>query len=92
MRLTQVTLIILQAFLAALGEHLSGAEIRRKTGLASGSIYPALKRLEKAGWLTGKWEDVDPRIKGQPRCRLYALSETGIAEARAALDERAPQV
>lgn len=90
-RFTHVTLIVLRAFLDASGEMLSGAEIGRKTGLSSGSRYPILKRLEQAGWLTSEWEDVDPRLKGQPRCRLYALSETGMMEARTALEERARQ-
>jgi DNA-binding PadR family transcriptional regulator len=91
-RLTQVTLIVLRAFLDAPEDSLSGAQIRRKTGIVPGSLYPTLKRLEKAGWLKAEWEDVDPRAKGQPRCRLYALSETGIALACAALKERVPQV
>jgi DNA-binding PadR family transcriptional regulator len=91
MRLTQVTLMVLRAFLDMPGEMQSGAQIGRTTGIGPGSLYPTLKRLEKAGWLTARWEDVDPRIKGQPRCRLYTLSETGLTEARTALAERAPQ-
>ncbi len=38
-----------------------------------GAIYPALKRLEKAGWIAGK---VDSSHQARPR-RVYSLSREG---------------
>jgi hypothetical protein len=29
------------------------------TGLASGTLYPLLVRLERAGWVAARWEDID---------------------------------
>lgn len=63
-------------------EPISGADIARATGLASGTLYPILFRIEEAGWLTSKWEDVDPRDVKRPRRRLYEMTSLGAANAR----------
>lgn len=42
--------------------------------LPEGTIYPALYRLEDAGFLTSDWAEVDGR-----RRRMYALSKRGKA-------------
>lgn len=65
----------------------AGADIARATRVASGTPYPLLGRLEAAGWIVGRWEDVDPRVVGRPRRRLYGLTEIGMRRARAELDE-----
>lgn len=40
-----------------------------------GSLYPALHRLERKGWLTAKWE---PAVKGQKReLKYYRLTPAG---------------
>jgi PadR family transcriptional regulator PadR len=80
-RRTQTTLVVLRAFIDAPGEALSGAEIGRRTGIPSGSRYPLLDRLEKAGWLEGWWEDIDPHKAARPRARLYSLTRLGRQEA-----------
>jgi PadR family transcriptional regulator PadR len=59
----------------------AGADIRRSTGLESGTLYPILARLENAGWVESKWEEVDPREAGRPRRRLYRITPTGEREA-----------
>ena len=33
-----------------------GFDVMAVTGLASGTVYPALRRLEDAGYLLSKWE------------------------------------
>jgi PadR family transcriptional regulator PadR len=38
-----------------------------------GSLYPALHRLERKGWLAGKWENRD----GKRELKYYRLSATG---------------
>ncbi len=49
---------------------------------AHGTLYKALSRMEKSGWLTSEWEDADTAIaEGRPRRRLYSIT----AEGRAAL-------
>src|SRR4029450_2538403 len=41
--------------------------------------------LEGVGWLTSRWEDVDPRVEGRPARRYYQLTSDGLEPARAAL-------
>ncbi len=54
------------------------------TGLPSGTVYPALSRLERSGHLRSRWEDAElaHREKRPPR-RYYTITASG-AEA---LDE-----
>ena len=40
--------------------------------LAEGTVYPALHRLERAGWVRSRWTVVDQR-----RRRVYQLTPTG---------------
>ena len=55
---------------------------------AYGTLYKALDRLERAGYLESRWEDPDYAAEAaRPRRRFYritALGETAAAEARAA--------
>jgi PadR family transcriptional regulator PadR len=83
-RLTLPTLRVLDCILSAQGKELSGAEVARATGLASGTMYPILLRLERAGWLRSRWEEVDPQQLGRPRRRLYQVTGIGRAQATAA--------
>lgn len=76
-RMTQVTAMILQAVGAG---YRYGFDIMDATGLASGTVYPALRRLEGADLLEGTWEDVDAAHRGgRPQRRLYALTAAGEA-------------
>ena len=82
-RMTQVTALILHAVGAG---HRYGFDIMDATGLPSGSVYPALRRLERNGYLRSDWED---RQKAQselrPQRRYYEVSSTGasaLTEAR----------
>ena len=56
-----------------------------RTGLKSGTIYPALHRLESEGWLRSWSEDVDSSAVGRPARRQDAMTPTGLAAAEAAL-------
>jgi PadR family transcriptional regulator PadR len=71
-----------------------GRAARRLT--AYGTLYKALDRLERAGYLDSRWED--PLIgagDGRPRRRFYRLTltgETALADARRAeREERRPR-
>jgi PadR family transcriptional regulator, regulatory protein PadR len=75
------TLKVLEAFLDEPTDELSGADVLKRSGIASGTLYPILLRLEAAGWFVSRWEAVDPASVGRPRRRLYRLTPTGLARA-----------
>jgi PadR family transcriptional regulator PadR len=64
-----------------------GLEVGQAAGLRGGSLYPVFGRLEDAGIVVSRWEDVDPAEAGRPRRRLYRLTPTGVVYARQALAE-----
>jgi PadR family transcriptional regulator PadR len=69
----------------ALGRQF-GFDVMDATGLTSGTVYPALDRLETAGYLRSKWEDEDAaRAEGRPARRYFTLTVSGAAALRAAL-------
>jgi PadR family transcriptional regulator, regulatory protein PadR len=76
-RMSLQTLRVLEAFLENPTEQLSGAAVHQRCGIASGTLYPILLRLESAGWFVSKWESIDPSSVGRPRRRLYRLTTTG---------------
>jgi DNA-binding PadR family transcriptional regulator len=80
-RLSLQTLRVLEAFLESPTAQLSGADIHQRCGIASGTLYPILLRLESAGWFISKWESIDPASAGRPRRRLYRLTPTGLKRA-----------
>ncbi len=82
-RMTLPLLLVLQVFLEEPGEERYGLEISEAAGLASGSVHPILARLEAAGWVVSRWEDVEPTAAGRPARRYYKLTSLGRAEAHA---------
>ena len=72
------------------GGELAGAEIGRRGGLASGTLYPILIRLENLGWLTSRWEIEEPEILQRPRRRFYMLTGYGRTRAVAAFEDLRP--
>jgi PadR family transcriptional regulator, regulatory protein PadR len=55
-----------------------GFDIMEVTGLPSGTVYPALRRLEALELVTSDWErDVKARKEGRPRRRYYELTPAG---------------
>jgi PadR family transcriptional regulator, regulatory protein PadR len=80
-RMSLQTLKVLDAFLENPTSQLSGADVHQTCGIASGTLYPILLRLEAAGWFTSRWESVDPSSAGRPRRRLYRLTSTGLRRA-----------
>lgn len=76
--MTQITALVLRAVAAG---HKYGFDIMEMCGLPSGTAYPALRRLEKAGLLRSSWEDAaEAHADGRPRRRTYVLTPSG-AEA-----------
>jgi PadR family transcriptional regulator PadR len=80
-RMSLQTLRVLEAFLESPTAPLSGADIHQSCGIASGTLYPILLRLEAAGWFVSEWESIDPSEAGRPRRRLYRLTSTGLKRA-----------
>jgi len=75
------TLRVLEVFLENPSDQLSGADVHKRSGVASGTLYPILLRLESAGWFVSRWETIDPAEAGRPRRRLYRLTPSGLARA-----------
>ncbi len=89
MSIRRATALIL---LALRKGHVYGFDIMDATGLASGSVYPALRRLEEQGSVVSHWEEdlSDARGPGRPTRRVYSLTEAGkkrVAEAHAKVSE-----
>ena len=63
-----------------------GFDVIDVTGLPSGTVYPALARLERDGYLRSSWEDeATAHRDGRPARRYYRLTAPGVR----ALDEAA---
>jgi DNA-binding PadR family transcriptional regulator len=82
MRLTLQVQLVLRALLDDPDRELYGLEFVDGTGLPPGTIYPILARLEGAGWIASRWEDVDQHEAGRPRRRYYRLTPDGTEQAR----------
>lgn len=88
LRMTQITALVLRA--VATG-HRHGFDVMEACGLPSGTVYPAMRRLERAGLLRSGWEDAqEAHAQGRPRRRRYTLTPAGIQalpEAESKLEE-----
>lgn len=84
-RMTLTVQLVLRALLAEPGRKLYGYEVILGTGLASGTVYPILSRLEKAGWLKGERETISPQAEGRPPRKYYQLTAEGTRLARKAV-------
>lgn len=89
-RITGPTLKVVGALLSSGRTELSGADIAAATRLASGTLYPILFRLERAGWLESHWEHDDPKALGRPRRRFYQITPLGARAATAAIKDLRP--
>jgi DNA-binding PadR family transcriptional regulator len=69
-----------------------GLELMKATKMPSGSLYPMLARLERAGWLRSRREQIDPATEGRPPRRYYELSPEGLVAARYELAALAEQL
>jgi DNA-binding PadR family transcriptional regulator len=82
LRMTHTLRAVLDVLLEGTGEDLHGLEICKRAGLGTGTTYPILSRLERAGLITARWEDetawqqpADGRRR--PRRRYYELTGAG---------------
>lgn len=85
-RITQPVLKVLRVFLDSSNAEIAGSDVRERTGLATGTLYPILLRLEGYGWLESQWEDINPSEAGRPRKRLYRITNSGADAAQSEFD------
>jgi PadR family transcriptional regulator PadR len=80
--LSHTTAVILQA---VSNDYRYGFDIMDLTGLPSGTVYPALRRLEQQGLVKSKWErEATAQRDGRPPRKYYEVTKAGkeaLAEA-----------
>ncbi len=84
-KLSLGTVLVLHALARGLSY---GFDIMEETGLASGTIYPALEKLERLGFTASRWED--PAIaqsEKRPARRYYEITAEGWTVLAAALEK-----
>jgi DNA-binding PadR family transcriptional regulator len=75
MNLTYPTALVLEAL--ARGYH-HGFQIMDVTGLPSGTVYPLLRRLDREGLVSSRWEKPAlARREQRPPRRYYQLTSAG---------------
>jgi PadR family transcriptional regulator, regulatory protein PadR len=80
LRVSRQTLAVLDRLLDQPTHWHYGYALSQQTELASGTLYPILMRLEKAGWLQTKWEEAP--VAGRPPRHCYRLNANGREWAR----------
>ena len=82
-KLSHTAALILQAIHAG---NVYGFSVMEMTGLASGTVYPALRRLERDGLIKSNWESqaiADDELR--PPRKYYKLTRSGKATLEASL-------
>lgn len=65
-----------------------GFDVIDATGLPSGTVYPALARLERDGLVRSAWEDeAIARGEGRPARRYYRVTAPGARVLKAEIDK-----
>jgi PadR family transcriptional regulator len=86
-RLTAVIMDVLDVLTSSPSDNPAwGLRLCEVTGYGTGTIYPALDRLMKAGWISDHWEDPPPQDR--PPRRFYEMTSTGREQYAAALRAR----
>ncbi len=84
LRLSHSAALILKALSLGYG---FGLDIMQVTGLPSGTVYPALRRLERDLFVESEWEVLDGDTKlSRPTRRYYRVTSEGKAAAVAATE------
>jgi DNA-binding PadR family transcriptional regulator len=89
-RVTTATLRVLETLTQATpDDEMFGLRICQQAGLGSGTVYPVLDRLERAGWIQGEWEAEQP--VGRPKRRRYTMTKVGQGAYERILDKQRAQ-
>jgi PadR family transcriptional regulator, regulatory protein PadR len=87
-RLTAVIMDVLDVITSSPPDNPAwGLRLCEATGYGTGTVYPALDRLLKAGWIEDRWED--PAPADRPRRRYYVITSVGRAAYKQAQSARA---
>ncbi|HWE52829.1 MAG TPA: helix-turn-helix transcriptional regulator [Bryobacteraceae bacterium] len=77
LKLSHTAAMILKAIDAG---HIYGFGVMEVTGLASGTVYPAMRRLERDGLIRSRWENQSVADTEQrPLRKYYTLTRAGRA-------------
>ena len=80
-KLSHTAALILQAIH---GGHGYGFSVMEMTGLPSGTVYPAMRRLERDGLIRSQWESQSIADAGlRPPRKYYKLTRSGKATLQA---------
>ncbi|MBB5058032.1 DNA-binding PadR family transcriptional regulator [Granulicella aggregans] len=83
-RLSHSAALILKAL--SLG-YCFGLDVMEVTGLPSGTVYPALRRLERDSLVESRWEpEEEATAKQRPARRYYEVTPAGKTAALAATE------
>ncbi len=67
--------------------HRYGFDLLAQTGLTSGTVYPALERLEGLGLARSRWEDAETaHAEKRPPRKYFEITTEGKAELVRALE------
>lgn len=77
-KLSHTAAMVLQAISAG---HIYGFSVMERTGLPSGTVYPAMRRLERDDLIVSKWEQQSIADDEQrPARKYYRLTRMGKAK------------
>ena len=83
--LTYTSALVLEAIASG---YKYGFDVMDVTGLPSGTVYPAMRKLERNGFVRSKWEQEKAAWRNQrPARRYYTVTASG-ADALADLRKR----
>ena len=74
LNLTYASAVILEAIADGCAY---GFQVIDATGLPSGTVYPALRRMEAAGLIEASWDHTGAEKSGGPPRRYYSLNRDG---------------
>jgi len=81
-KLSHTAAMILQAIHAG---HVYGFSVMEVTGLPSGTVYPAMRRLERDGLIASRWEQQSiADAEQRPPRKYYRLTRSGRSTLEAA--------
>jgi PadR family transcriptional regulator PadR len=82
-KLSHTAALILKAVSAG---YIYGFSVMEMTGLPSGTVYPAMRRLERDGLIQSKWEAENIATNEQrPPRKYYKLTRSGKSTLEASL-------
>ncbi|HYM24881.1 MAG TPA: helix-turn-helix transcriptional regulator [Vicinamibacterales bacterium] len=82
--MTLITTLVLQAIARG---YRFGFDIVDVTGCPTGTVYPALRRLERAGCVRSEWERQRVAVRdARPQRRYYEITAAGRTALQQALE------